>query len=199
MRSNRQGIFELILPHHFGHHFLFCPCLFFLCYAGLSLYSASPPCLLSVTPACFFICHSGLRAGVQVNIDSLTTWIPGQARNDSYISVIPRLRSNRQGIFEFPPFYHSTASFFICHSGLSLYSVTPASFFICHSGLRAGVQVNIDSLATWIPGQARNDSYMSVIPRFRKKTSRDLRISPFLSQHSLFFYLSLRPPSRSPG
>ena len=41
------------------------------------------PVFLSVTPACFFICHSGLRAGVQVNIDSLATWIPGQARNDS--------------------------------------------------------------------------------------------------------------------
>ena len=38
---------------------------------------------LPVTPACFFICHSGLRAGVQVNIDSLAAWIPGQARNDS--------------------------------------------------------------------------------------------------------------------
>ena len=72
-----------------------------------------------------------------------------------------------------------------CHSGL---------FFICHSGLRAGAQVNIDSLTAWIPGQARNDNYMSVIPRFRKKTSRDLRIFPFLSQHSLFFYLSLRTP-----
>gem|GEM_PF-4582616 len=96
---------------------------------------------LPVTPACFFYlslrpvfftCHSGLRAGVQVNIDSLSTWIPGQARNDSYMSVIPRLRSNRQGIFEFSS--------------------------SCHSGLRAGVQVNIDSLTAWIPGQARNDS-----------------------------------------
>ena len=62
-------------------------------------------------------CHSGLRAGVQVNIDSLTAWIPGQARNDSYMSVIPRLQSNRQGIFEFSS---------SCHSGLFLYSVTPA-------------------------------------------------------------------------
>ncbi len=99
--------------------------------------------------------------------------------------------------------------FFICHSGLFFLFVTPASFFYCHSGLRAGVQVNIDSLITWIPGQARNDKYIKVIPRFRKKTSRDLRISPFLSQHGvpppvtltcffichsgLFFYLSLRP------
>ena len=33
-------------------------------------------------PAYPLFCHSGLRAGVQVNIDSLTTWIPGQARND---------------------------------------------------------------------------------------------------------------------
>ena len=79
--------------------------------------------------------------------------------------------------------------FFICHSGL---------FFICHSGLRAGVQVNIDSLTTWIPGQARNNSYMSVIPRlrnnrpphrviprFRKKTSRDLRISLFPQPQTL--------------
>ena len=77
--------------------------------------------------------------------------------------VIPRLRSNRQGIYEFPPSCHSTAFFPSCHSGPFFLSVTPACFFICHSGLRAGVQVNIDSLATWIPGQARNDSYMSVM------------------------------------
>ena len=109
----------------------------------------------------------------------------------------------RPGIFEFPPFYHSTASFFICPSGHPFLFCHPCLFFylslrpislFCHSGLRAGVQVNIDSLTAWIPGQARNDNYMSVIPRFRKKTSRDLRISPFLSQHSLFFYLSLRTP-----
>ena len=57
--------------------------------------------------------------------------------------VIPRLRSNRQGIFEFPPSCHSTACFFICHSGLFFYlsqhgvspPVTPACLFICHSGL----------------------------------------------------------------
>ena len=88
--------------------------------------------------------------------------------------VIPRLRSNRQGIFEFPPSCHSTACFFICHSGLFFYlsqhgvspplslrpvflSVTPASFFYCHSGLFF---------------------YLSLRP---------------------VFYLSLRPPSRSPG
>ena len=35
--------------------------------------------------------------------------------------------------------------------------LTPVLFFYCHSGLWAGVQVNIDSSATWIPGQARND------------------------------------------
>ena len=80
---------------------------------------------LSLRPV-FFICHPGLRAGVQVNIDSLATWIPGQARNDSYMSVIPRLRSNRPGIYELT---------FSCHSDLFLYlslrpvflSVTPAS------------------------------------------------------------------------
>ena len=112
------------------------------CYAGLSpilslqpvFLSVPPASFLSVTLTCFFICHSGLRAGVQVNIDSLTTWIPGQARNDNYMSVIPRLRSNRQGIYEFPlsvtaqPLFLSVTltSFFICHSGL---------FFICHSDL----------------------------------------------------------------
>ena len=81
----------------------------------------------------------------------------------STYKVIPRLRSNRPGIFEFPPSCHSTAFFPSCHSGPFSLPVTPACFFICHSGLRAGVQVNIDSLATWIPGQARNDSYMSVM------------------------------------
>ena len=125
LRSNRQGIFEF--PSS--------------CHSGLFLYSVTPAysSILSLRPiplfchsGLFFICHSGLRAGVQVNIDSLAAWIPGQARNDRYISVIPRLRSNRQGIFEFPS--------------------------SCHSGLRAGVQVNIDSLTAWIPGQARNDS-----------------------------------------
>ena len=112
------------------------------------------------------------------------------------------MRSNRQGIYELIPSCHSTEFFlflsyrpvfFICHSGLSLYSVTPASFFICHSGLRAGVQVNIASISAWIPGQARNDKYIKVIPRFLKKTSRDLRINSFLSRHSIFSLLSYRP------
>ena len=106
--------------------------------------------------------------------------IPRFRKKTSPKKVIPRLRSNRQGIFEFPPSCHSTAffpschsgpfflsvtpaSFFICHSGPFFLSVTPACFFIYHSGLRAGVQVNIDSLTAWIPGQARNDSYMSVM------------------------------------
>ena len=80
--------------------------------------------------------------------------IPRFRKKTSPKKVIPRLRSNRQGIYEL---------ILSCHSDLFFLSVTPASFFYCHSGLRAGVQVNIDSLTAWIPGQARNDSYMSVI------------------------------------
>ena len=53
------------------------------CHSGLFLSVTAQPLFLSVTLTSFFICHSGLRAGVQVNIDSLTAWIPGQARNDS--------------------------------------------------------------------------------------------------------------------
>ena len=103
--------------------------------------------------------------------------IPRFRKKTSPKKVIPRLRSNRQGIYEL---------ILSCHSDLFFLSVTPASFFYCHSGLRAGVQVNIDSLTAWIPGQARNDKYIKVIPRFRKKTSRDLRISPFLNcKHSV--------------
>ena len=77
LRSNRQGIFELILSCHRRHFFSLLPChsvSFFLSYRNIFS--------LPVTPACFFICHSGLRAGAQVNIDSLAAWIPGQARND---------------------------------------------------------------------------------------------------------------------
>ena len=47
-----------------------------------SIYWLLRPYFFPVIPSCFFICHSGLRAGVQVNIDSSATWIPGQARND---------------------------------------------------------------------------------------------------------------------
>ena len=104
--------------------------------------------------------------------------IPRLPSNRSPYTVIPRLQSNRphiksslvfvrkrQGIYEFPYSCHGTAFSLFCHTGLFFYlslrpvflSVTPARFFICHSGLRAGVQVNIDSLAAWIPGQARND------------------------------------------
>ena len=83
------------------------------------------------------------------------------------MQVIPRLRSNRHGICEFALFCYSAASSLFL-SYCNIFSlpvtarrfpppVTPACFFICHSGLRAGVQVNIDSFATWIPGQARND------------------------------------------
>ena len=145
MRSNRHGICEFPLFCYSAASSLF------LSYRNIF---SLPVTARRFFPSChsgpfFFICHSGLRAGVQVNIDSLATWIPGQARNDSYMSVIPRLRSNRQGIFEFPPSCHSTAFFPSCHSGPFFLSVTPACFFICHSGL--------------------------------------------------FFYLSLRPPSRSPG
>ena len=104
----------------------------------------------------------------EVVIPRLRTTVPQK--------VIPRLRSNRQGIFElilscprrhFLSSCHSTAfssschtaTFFLFQSYRNIFSlpVTPACFFICHSGLRAGVQVNIDSLITWIPGQARND------------------------------------------
>ena len=63
----------------------------------------------------------------------------------------------------FQPFACHSGLFLTCRFSLFFLSVTPAYFFICHSGLRAGVQVNVDSLITWIPGQARNDSYMSVM------------------------------------
>ena len=139
------------------------------CYAGLSpilslqpvFLSVPPASFLSVTLTCFFICHSGLRAGVQVNIDSLTTWIPGQARNDNYMSVIPRFRKKTSRDLRIFPFLSQHSLFFHLSLRPLFLSVTPASFFICHSGLRAGVQVNIDSLTTWIPGQARNDSKKS--------------------------------------
>ena len=78
LRSNRPGIFELILSCYRRHFFSLLPChsvSFFLSYRNIFS--------LPVIPACFFICHSGLRAGVQINIDSLAIWIPGQARNDS--------------------------------------------------------------------------------------------------------------------
>ena len=131
------------------------------CYAGLSpilslqpvFLSVPPASFLSVTLTCFFICHSGLRAGVQVNIDSLTTWIPGQARNDNYMSVIPHFRKKTSRDLRIFPFLSQHSLFFHL-------SLRPISLF-CHSGLRAGVQVNIDSLTTWIPGQARNDSKKS--------------------------------------
>ena len=109
----------------------------------------------------------------------------------STYKVIPRLRSNRPGIFELILSCHRrhffsllpchSVSFFLSYRNIFSLPVIPACFFICHTGLRAGIQVNIDSLTTWIPGQARNDNYMNVIPRFRKKTSRDLRIPLFLS------------------
>ena len=54
---------------------LFCP-------SSLFFYLSLRPVFFICPSGLFFICHSGLRAGVQVNIDSLTTWIPGQARND---------------------------------------------------------------------------------------------------------------------
>ena len=140
LRSNRQGIFEFPPSCH-------STAFFPSCHSG--------PFFLSVTPACFFICHSGLFFYLSLR--------PPRRNNRPPYRVIPRLRSNRQGIYEFPPSCHSTAFFPSCHSGPFFLSVTPACFFICHSGPRAGVQVNIDSLTAWIPGQARNDSYMSVI------------------------------------
>ena len=63
-------------------------------------------------------------------------------------------------------------------------SVTPACFFICHSGLRAGVQVNIDSLAAWIPGQARNDS--------KKQARNDKRKQKKLVDPLTFFLMKKR-------
>ena len=79
------------------------------------------------------------------------------------LPALPPCRSSlvfvrkRQGIFEFPYSCHGTAFSLFCHTGLFFYlSLRPISLF-CHSGLRAGVQVNIDSLTAWIPGQARND------------------------------------------
>ena len=83
--------------------------------------------------------------------------IPRFRKKTSPKKVIPRLRSNRQGIYELILSCHSTA--FPSFQSLRpvFLSVTLTFFFTCHSGLRAGVQVNIDSLATWIPGQARND------------------------------------------
>ena len=84
-------------------------------------------------------CHAGLPPDT-----AILTLLPS-------LSVIPRLRSNRPGIYELILSCHGTAFF--------LSSVIPQHFLSsCHTGLRAGIQVNIDSLAAWIPGQARNDS-----------------------------------------
>ena len=119
--------------------------------------------------------------------------IPRFRKKTSPKKVIPRLRSNRQGIFEFPPSCHSTAFFPSCHSGPFFLSVTPACFFICHSGPRAGVQVNIDSLTAWIPGQARNDSYMSVIPRLRSNRQGIFEFPSSCYSTAFSSFLSLRP------
>ena len=69
-----QAAFSLFLSQH--------SVFLLLSYRNIFSLLSFRPVFLSVTPACFFICHSGLRAGVQVNIDSLAAWIPGQARND---------------------------------------------------------------------------------------------------------------------
>ena len=82
----RPGICELILSCHSTAFFLFpsqYSVFFLLSYRNIFSLLSFRPVFLSVTPACFFICHSGLRAGVQVNIASISAWIPGQARNDS--------------------------------------------------------------------------------------------------------------------
>ena len=91
LRSNRPGICELILSCPRRHFFSLLPChsvSFFLSYRNIFS--------LPVTPACFFICHSGLRAGAQVNIDSLAAWIPGQARNDSKKNKPGMTKGNRK-------------------------------------------------------------------------------------------------------
>jgi len=79
------------------------------------------------------------------------------------MGVIPRLRSNRQGVYKLILSCYSTAFFL---------SVIPQHFFSsCHTGLRAGIQVNIDSLAIWIPGQARKDS-KKTSPERQKETEK---------------------------
>ena len=101
------------------------------------------------------------------------------------VRVIPRLRSNRHGICEFALFCYSAASsLFLSYRNIFSLPVTARRFFpschsgpfffICHSGLRAGVQVNIDSLATWIPGQARNDS-KKTSPEWQRETRKTRR------------------------
>ena len=72
------------------------------------------------------------------------------------------------------------ACFFYCHSGFIFFLSFRACFFYCHSGLRAGVQVNIDSLAAWIPGQARNDS-KKTSPEWQKETKKTRRPSDVFS------------------
>ena len=52
---------------------------------------------------------------------------------------------------------------YIAHSGL---------IFFLSLRLRAGVQVNIDSLATWIPGQARNDRKREKRPEWQEERKK---------------------------
>ena len=97
--------------------------------------------------------------------------IPRFRKKTSPKKVIPRLRSScppivSSLIFSLEKMSRDLRIFLLLsqHSVFLLLSLRPVFlsvpltfFFTCHSGLRAGVQVNIDSLATWIPGQARND------------------------------------------
>ena len=65
--------------------------------------------------------------------------------------VIPRFRKKTSRDLQINSFLSQAAFFSL--------PVIPQHFLSsCHTGLRAGIQVNIDSLAAWIPGQARNDS-----------------------------------------